>query len=791
MTTSSTEFTFAWESAAGPSGPFSHLRVVSFTGREAVSELFRYEIHLYAREPESAVDPEDLLGCRATLRIATLTEPPLRHVHGLIVEAEEVGESGGGVLYRVVLMPPWTRAVHRTRSRIFLEKTTRQIIETVLQCDPEMASSDGATIDMGEDLAGDYAPADELFAWRITGSPRIEDAETRPYCVQYNESDQGFVARLLEEEGIRYHFEHGETTCTLVLSDGDGGAFRQQRDLPLAPQLLGRALNSVRLGQRLRAKKVGITDYNWKKPALDMAVDLPSKGAGSDLFEAIYPGVYPDAPGQGKPLAQARLERLSSEARYAVIESNCRIVTAGSVLRLEHPTSRYEGELLVVVAEIRGEAAGELPPGARVPLTGVPYSVRAECARRGKAGEVEESHFRPARATPKPRILGSQTAFVTSEPSTQGAEIHVGGPKGVEIGCVRLRFHWDRETDRHGKEPTSCWVRVSQAFAGAGEGGLWHPRVGVEVVVEFLDGDPDRPIVVGRVYNGKNRPPAAAQGAATVSIFKSLASPGGGVHNEFGFDDTAGSEQVKMHAGKDWNSTVGHDRSESVANDSSSSVGVDRSESTGSNRTTSVGADNSETIGANESISVGADQTCSVGANQSVSVGADQSVSVGANQTTSVGANRSISVGGNRSEGVSGNASQSVSGNEAVTTSGNQDTSVSGNRGISVGGNSRSATGGNVERSAGASMTDAAGANLTSTAGANATLQAGANLTLTAAAEALLQGATIKVTASGEVLIGVGGSGIKITGGGVEITGGSVKIAGGTVDVTGGMVKIN
>ncbi len=791
MSMSSTEFTFAWESASGAAGPFSHLRVVAFTGREAVSELFRYEIHLYARERESAVDPEEMIGRRATLRIATLTEPPVRSVHGIVVEAEEIGEAAGGVLYRVVLMPPWTRAAHRTRSRIFLEKTTRQIVETVLQCDPEMTRSDGAPIDMGEDLAGDGSPADERFAWRIFGSPRIDDAETRPYCAQYNESDQSFVARLLEEEGIRYHFEHGETTCTLVLSDGDGGALRPAPDLPLGPQLLGRAVSSVRLGQRLRARKVGITDYNWKKPALDMAVDLPSRGAGSELFEATYPGIYSDAPEQGKPLAQARLERLSSEARYAVLESNCRILTAGSILRIEHEVTRYEGEMLVIAAEVRGEAAGEMPPGAHVPMTGVAYSVRAECARRGKGDEAEESHFRPRRATPKPHILGSQTAFVTAEPSTQGAEIHVGGPKGVEIGCVRLRFHWDREAERHGKEPTSCWVRVSQAFAGAGEGAVWHPRVGVEVVVEFLDGDPDRPIVVGRVYNGKNRPPASGQGAATVSLFKSMASPGAGVHNEFGFDDTAGSEQVKMHAGKDWNSTVGHDRSEAVTNDSTSSVGVDRAESTGANRTTKVGADNRETVSGNESVSIGADQTCAVAANQISIVGANQVVCVGGHQTVSVGSDRSISVGGHRSESVSGDATQSVSGNETVTVTGNQGTSVSGNRGVSVSGNSTSATAGNVERSAGSSLTDAAGADLKSTAGADATLQAGSNLTLTAAAEALLQGAMVKVTGSGEVLIGVGGSGIKITGAGVEITGGAVKIAGGTVDVTGGMVKIN
>src|SRR5262249_53170741 len=142
---------------------------------------------------------------------------------------------------------------------------------------------------------------------------------------------------------------------------------------------------------------------------------------------------------------------------------------------------------------------------------------------------------------------------------------------------------------------------------------LWHPRVGCEVVVDHIEGDPDRPIVTGRVYNGQNRPPGPASGAATVSIFKSFASPGAGVHNEMGFDDTAGSEQVKMHAGKDWNSTVGHDRKETIANDSTSDVGVDRTESTGSNRKTTVGANNTESVGADESILVGANQRISIG----------------------------------------------------------------------------------------------------------------------------------------------------------------------------------
>jgi hypothetical protein len=355
---------------------------------------------------------------------------------------------------------------------------------------------------------------------------------------------------------------------------------------------------------------------------------------------------------------------------------------AGSVFRLEHDKERHEGEYLVTKLDVHGEQAGVASVHASHGSE-VPFTCAFECARRGHGAAVEESRFRPARTTPRPRIVGSQTAFVTADPSAKGAEIHVGGPPGVEIGCVRLRFHWDREEERLGKEPSSCWVRVSQAFAGKGEGALWHPRVGVEVIVEFLDGDPDRPIVTGRVYNGQNRPPGPASGAATVSIMKSFASPGAGVHNEFGFDDTAGSEQVKMHAGKDWNSTVGHDRAEKIANDSSSDVGVDRSESTGANRSTSVGANNTETVGADESVSISANQTISVGSNQTIGVGADQSLHVGANRTISVGANQTASIGANEGLSVGANRTVSVSGNLSETVGGNAGLGVSGSEGAS------------------------------------------------------------------------------------------------------------
>jgi type VI secretion system secreted protein VgrG len=799
-----TDFTFAFEGADATRDPWAHLNVVCFHGREEISSLYRYDVTLLARPPIPEVDPHEIVGARATLRIATFTEPAYKLVHGVIAEAEELGPVPEGMLYRAVLMPPLVRAGHRTRCRIFLEKTTRAIIDAVLQGDPSLSRAEGAAVSEDDGSTASFTPAGERFTWRLLDSSRVDDATVRPYCVQYNESDLAFVSRILEEEGISYHFENGAGTCLLVLSDRDQGKARLEPFDPFGSDIQGRAVATMKLGAKLRAKKVRLHDYDWRKPALGMLAE--AKEEQDDLFEYHYPGGFSyDAPSQGDLLAKARLDRYRVEAEYAVGDGQCRVLSAGSIFRLDHVKSRYDGEYLVTKLDVRGEQQGT---AFMQSAQGTPaFSCTFQCARRGTGDSVEESRFRPPRVTPKPRIVGSQTAFVTADPQAKGAEIHVGGPAGNAIGCVRLKFHWDADQTRLSTEPSSCWVRVSQMFAGAGEGGMWHPRVGVEVIVEHLDGDPDRPLVTGRVYNGANRPPCPASGAPTISTFKSSSSPGGGKHNELSFDDAAGAEQIKLHAAKNWNSEVGNDRSEGVTNDSTSSVGKSRTESTGADRSTSVKGNNSERVDGDESVfvkrsqsqAISVDQSTTVGANQSLSVGANRTVSVGANQTSSVGANdslsvagnRSITVSGNRGEAVTGNATQSVSGNKTVGVSGNGEETVSGSRSITVAGPMSHTVSGAITLNGAANITQSAGADFAAGAAANAGVQAGVNLSLIAGAEAALQGASVHVTAGGEIILGAGGSAIKISGAGVEITGSTIKIAGGAVDVTGGMVKIN
>lgn len=796
----SSDFAFHWD---GGGTEWEQLRVVAFEIKDAISEPYEARLVLHARGADNEVDPETLVGALGTLRIATLTDPAVRAFHGLIVEAAELGTSRDGMLYEVFLAPPIARAMHRVKSRIFLEKTTKEIIEAVLKGDPNM-SADDPSFEAPGNLGDAFEAPKEVYAFRIKDTARIEDKKTRPYCVQYNESDFAFVTRLLAEEGISYHFEHHAAAIVLVMSDHDGGKTKLDPADALGPSVRGRVIDQVRLGRRLRASKFRLNDFNWQKPALDMKTEAKGDGDESLAFD-VYPGLYPDEPKQGEPLAKVRLERLQTEARYAEVLSPTRLLGAGHVFEMTHPTARYEGEYLVVKADIVGFSEGELggsdrlPPGVRIPHDGRPYIAKLECARRGSGGSAEESKYRPTLLS-KPRIIGTQTAMVTAEPSTKGQEIHVGGPEGNENGCVRLKFHWDLETDRHDKEPTSCWVRVSQVFAGAGGGSVHHPRVGTEVIVDFQDADPDRPIVVGRVYNGEQPPPATGKGAATVSTMKSMASPGGKVNNELLFDDTAGSEQVMLNAGKDWNTTVGNDRNESVKNNSSSTVDVDRTEDTGANRSTHVGGNNEETVDGDESVTVSGNQTISVSGNQDETISGNETLGVSGNRDVTVGASQSVGVSADASLTIGASNTVSVGASEAYSVGASQDVSISAAKtesigavySLNVGALMTVNVGGPHMRSSPVDMTSTTAHTINSSttdinAAASATINT-ATFTANASGEATLQGATINVS-GGDITIS--GGTVSIKAGAILLEAGSIKIAGGGTDITGSVVKVN
>ncbi len=788
------DFSFAWEHADSPNGPWGHLEVLWFHGHEEISALYRYDLVLIAKNPNADIDLQKLIGSRATLRIRTFSDPSYRLVHGVIVEAEDVAPVPDGQVYRVTLMPSLMRANNRQRSRIFLDKTIRNIVDAVVTSDPSFMRVDGLAADPVDVADPSYSPAKERFTWRTSDTPRLDQIDGRPFCVEYVETDFNFMARLLEDEGVAYHFEHGDGLCLMVMSDKDAGRTRLQPFDPLGTNIQGRAVQQVKLGARMRPSKVRLYEYNWRKPALEMLAQAEGQDPiKEELFEDYYPGGYVETPAQGAPLANARMDRLAVEAEYASFYSTSRILGAGMIFQLDHLKAKYEGEYLVTKIDVYGEQAGAssiaVTLGLDSELLGKPYESKFDCARRGTAGAVGESRFRPAKLTRRPRVQGSQTAFVTAEPQAPNAEINVGGPLGDEIGCVRVRFQWDKEEERLAKESSSCWIRVSQMFAGAGQGAVFHPRVGTEVIVEFLEGDPDRPLVTGRVYNGKNRPPVTSKGAATESTMKTMSSPGGGNFNELYFQDAAGREQIRLEAAKNYDMIVDNDRSESVANDGSSDVGNDRSESTGSNRSTSVGSNNMEIVGSNESLAIGMNQSVSVGVNRTMLVGANHMVQVGANQDTTVSADDTLTIGGVQTISIGAAQSTTIGGAQAITVGGAQATSVGGASATTSAGAMSMAAGGAQSLAAPEQAFIAAGAQAlqstttTITAAAVASATAGAVASMTAPFVTHSAGGVLAL--SGPITIMNGGT-ITITGGTVNVDGGSINIKGGSVKVDGG-----
>ncbi|WP_437876012.1 type VI secretion system Vgr family protein [Sorangium sp. So ce513] len=633
------DLTFAWEGAnRSDDGPWHHLRVLELRGREAISELYSFELDLLRPHHTPDVDVTELVGKRASLRIATKDNPPFRLIHGEIAAAEELGEVQLGTRYRVTLAPPFWRATMLKKSIIYLEKTIQQIVEQALTRTAWgaglVASSGDAAEDDGDESA--FRPAKATFAWRVVDMSRIADPSARPYCVQYQESDIDFVARLLEEEGISYHVEHTKAECVLVLTDNDGGRPRLDPARPLGPGIAGREIGDIRMGSRVRPTSVVLSDHNWRKPQLDLLASAPAGATDAAVYE--HPGRYEESKETGERLAEQRIRRLDTERAWAAASGACRLLGAGTLFTLEHPTSKWNGTYLVTRIEHLAHERGHFAAGAG---DQEPYRCRFEAIRCGGSGDEAASGFVPARSTPRPRIHGSQTAVVTAEPSHPEAEINVGGPSA--IGCVRVRFHWDIDVGRHEKEATSCWVRVSQMFAGSrGHGAVWHPRVGDEVIVDFLDGDPDRPLITGRVYNGINLTPENATKRPTYSAIKSYTSPFNGNYNLLSFEDAQGEEEIHLHAARDLTTEVTRNASRTVGVDDATEVGGDQSTQVAGSQSTSAGAI-TQTAGTTVAVHAGDGMTLSAGTTFVGSAGGN--MSLGANGDAIVTAGSHVTLG--------------------------------------------------------------------------------------------------------------------------------------------------
>ena len=618
------------------------LRVLRFRGNEGLSLPYRFELDLVS--PDGEVDFDAVVGEKA--KFIWKTPDGERFVHGIVSQFEQTGRGRALTHYTLRLVPKVWSLTLRRRSRIFQNLATPDLLKKVLQ--------DGAMV------------ADE-FRLSLKRSYK-----PRKYCVQYRETDFDFLSRLMEEEGIFYFFEHTEDGHVLVIGD-DPAVHVPIEGTPQVPMRQGESemlgeerITSFHYVRAMRMGAVMLRDFDFKKPALDLKVEKQAEV--ETQFEYYdYPGEYPDTV-LGGELARIRLEEQRTRKSVGEGESDCRRLVSGCRFTLEgHPRPDFDQEYLLVGVEHWGEQ----PQAAEEDLSGTgeqptTYSNRFECI-------PSTIPFRPRRITPHPRVEGPQTAVVTG-PS--GEEIHTD-----EHGRVKVHFHWDREGGLNDK--SSCWIRVSQSWAGPGWGGMLIPRIGQEVIVEFLEGDPDCPLITGRVYNGTNPPPYGLPGEKTKSTLKSDSSPGGGGSNELRYEDAKGSEEIYLHGQKDWNiviendktQQIGHDESLHVKNDRDKTVDNNQSETIGNNKTITVGSNHTESVGASMTINVGTNLTETVALNYAETVGAAMELTiggvfaetVGAQKTETVGANKDESVGGDKSESVGGSKTEEVSGKKTET----------------------------------------------------------------------------------------------------------------------------
>jgi type VI secretion system secreted protein VgrG len=718
-------------------GSSEDLGVVRFTAHEAISALFELRVEVASATP---LPLDGLIDRPALLTIEGLEAT--RYIHGVICEAAYIGETSSKTLHELVIVPELWKLHQRSGCRIFQQKATPEVITDVLK---------SAAI-----------PAD-LFRLELQATYTPRD-----YCVQYRETDLDFISRLMEADGIYYYFEHTADKHVMVLTDlsSDSPPIEGDPALQFTDEHDHEHVSQFRLSEGLRPQRVSLRDKNLHKPGEDLEV---SAGAGArEIYDS--PGGYQAAgkggPGQGGQQAKLRLEALQATRRRGYGVSDSPRLAPGYKFTLADATRTHlEGEYRLLTVVHRGEQPQALDEATAGEFS---YASDFQCSDASVP-------FRAPRLTPRPTVHGSQTATVTGP---AGEEIHVD-----EHGRVKVQFHWDRQ----GKldESSACWVRVSQAWAGNGFGAMFIPRIGHEVIVDFLEGDPDRPIVTGRIYTGFNTPPYPLPDEKTKSTIKSESSPGGGGSNELRFEDLKGGEEIYLHGQKDWNiviendknQKVGHDETLSVGNDRTKTVGHDESETIVNDRSIVVGNMHDEKIGVNMTLAVGAELTESVGANMSTSVGANSSLSVGASKTETVavasavtiGAAYQLSVGGAMNESIGLARMEEVGAVKMVTVGQSSAENVGGGKSVTAGGNITESAGKNIALSAGKHVNVTAAENVNVSAGKKLAVVVGDKLTMQCG------DATITVKKNGDVTISAKKLSVKASGD-VTVKGSKIKL---------------
>jgi len=603
---------------------------------EELSRPFEHQLTLLSAQKDINLD--DVLGKPVSVQLG-IPKGKFRYFSGYVSRFAQSGMVGRYYRYTATSRP-WLWFLSRTADcRIFQEMTVPDIIKQVF--------ADHPTADFELKLSASY------HKWT--------------YCVQYRETDFNFVSRLMEQEGIYYYFRHDKGRHTMVLVDSTSAhsPYGDYGTIPyVVPERVRRTdqeyIDSWEISREIQPGLYAQDDFDFERPS---AVLLTKKNVSRQHNEADYE-IY-DFPGEylqkadGDHYAAVRMDELSTQFEIANAATNARGLCVGATFTLSDQTRDDQNrEYLVLGANYDLEFSAY--EGLSDPNPGT-----YQCSFRAM---TTQQQFRPARTTPKPHVTGPQTAVVV-------------GPAGDEIytdkyGRVKVQFPWDRYGKKN--ENSSCWMRVSHPWAGKNWGMIAIPRIGQEVIVDFLEGDPDEPIITGRVYNAEQMPPYALPANMTQTGTKTRSTKGGDPSNfnEIRFEDKKGQEQLFIHAEKNQDIEVEHDETHWVGNDRTKKIDHDE--------TTDVKHDRTETVGNNESISIGANRTETVGGNESITITKDRSESVGKNEEISIGESQSLTVGKDQSLSVDHDRSANVGGNESITVAKDQTVTISGNRTVSV-----------------------------------------------------------------------------------------------------------
>ncbi|HUI40343.1 MAG TPA: type VI secretion system tip protein TssI/VgrG [Terriglobia bacterium] len=696
------------------------LLLQGLAGQEGISRPFTYELELLA-PTNSAIAFNSIVGQNVTVTIQLPDGSP-RYINGYVSRfAQGATDERYFTRYHAQVVPWLWFLTRHADCRIFQNMTAPDIISQVFQL-------------------FDFAS----FKNKTTATyPNLE------YCVQYRETAFNFVSRLMEQFGIFYYFDHStQGQHTLVMCDSNNG-LPVCAGSPLSYQTeVGgledpEVVSDWHLEQELETGKYSVTDYDFTAPSNNLLAQNPtvvsvSPNQGLEIFD--YPGLHIHTePGdevpklhleEGNTVAKTRMEEEEAHAVVSTGASNCRGLASGYTFELQnHYRSDQNAKYLLTEVQQVASEGNTYATGTRETES---YSNRFTCIPTA-------TPYRPNRVTRKPFVQGPQPALVVGK---SGEEIWTDN-----YGRVKVQFYWDRIGTQD--ENSSCWVRVSHPWAGSGWGAVALPRMGQEVIVDFLEGDPDRPIIMGRVYNANQMPPYALPDMQTRSTVQSRSSKGGGTanYNEIRFEDKAGSEQVFLNAEKEMDLRVEKESREYV----------------GANRHLIVNSSQFELVNTDKHLHIKGKQNEKIESDQSLTVGGNCMESISANQSVKIGANRKVSIGGSDSRTVTGDVKEQVTGSVSLTVSGDQKETV-------LGDVSRQVVGGIKEQAvSGFSQFVAESTNV----------QNGMSYNLTA-------GMTINLSGGMAVNIMGGAEGVSIVG-----PGGFISITEAGIAIMGTMVLIN